>query len=123
MTLKGANAFLKDKIGTPYEENPDLKKLHTSMFADKPNTYARKYAFQLINNKKKKILIAAYSLKTKKLIDYSCGYTYADIEKVLTKKLKSLFYVSAETKQITKGKNRSSFTRLIFMKSLLCVIF
>ncbi|MCK9301861.1 MAG: MvaI/BcnI restriction endonuclease family protein [Bacteroidales bacterium] len=96
---KGANAYLKDKFGTPYEENPDLKKLHTSMFANKANTYAGKYTFQLINDKtEKKILIGVYSIKTKKLLDSSCGYSYADIEKVLSKKLKNLFYVSAETK-------------------------
>ena len=88
--IKGANAYLKDKFGTPYEENPNLKRLHTSMFANKTNTYAGKYAFKLINDKaKKKIFIAVYSLKTKKLLDSSCGYFYDDIEKVLTKKLKN----------------------------------
>lgn len=107
---KGANAFLKDKFGTPYEENSDLKRLHTSMFAGKANTYAGKYGFQLINDKKeKKILIAVYSLKTNKLLDCSCGYTYADIEKILTKKLKSLFYVNAETKTDNKGKESFYF--------------
>lgn len=109
---KGANGYLKDKFGTLYEENPDLKRLHTSMFADKANTYAGKYAFQLINDKdEKKILIGVYSLKTKKLIDYSCGYTYADIEKVLSRKLKNLFYVSAETKTDKKGIEYFNFNK------------
>lgn len=101
---KGANAFLRDKYGTPDEDNPDLKKLHTSIFANKSNTYANKYSFRLLNDKKNKCLyIAVYSLKNKRLLDHTCGYKYADIEKVLKKKLKSLFYVSAKTKTDKKG--------------------
>lgn len=105
---KGANALLRDKFGTPYEDYPELKRLHTSMFADKPNSYDGRIAFQLINDKKAKcIFIAVFSLKTKELLDCSCGYTYADLEKVLKKKLKNLFYVSAETK--TDGNGNELF--------------
>ncbi len=101
---KGANTYLKDKYGVSYDKNPKLKRLHTSLFADKANSYAKKYAFKLLNNKKEKcVYIAVYSLRTKKLLDYSCGYTYDDLERVLKKKLKSLFYVSADTKKDSKG--------------------
>ena len=63
---RGANAKLKDKYGSPYEDNPDLKKLHTSMFANKKNSYGNKYAFQLINNREERcIYIAVYSQKKK----------------------------------------------------------
>ena len=37
---KGANAYLKDKFGMPYDENSELKKLHTSMFANISNMYS-----------------------------------------------------------------------------------
>ena len=78
--------------------------MHTSLFADKANSYAKKYAFKLLNNKKeKRLYIAIYSLKTKKLLDQSCGYTYDDLEKVLKKKLKNLFYVCADSKKDSKG--------------------
>ena len=101
---KGANAYLKDNFGTPYEENPDLKKLHTSMFADKENNYGGKYAFQLINDREKEcIYIAVFSMRTKKVLDCSCGYTYADLKIALERKLRNLFYVTAETKEDKKG--------------------
>ena len=101
---KGANAYLRDKFGTPYDDNPELKKLHTSMFADKSNNYAGKYAFQLVNDRKAEcIYIVVYSLETMKLLDMSCGYTYAALDKVLKKKMKSLFYVSAKTKTDKNG--------------------
>ena len=31
---KRANAYLKDKFGTPYEDAPSINSLHTSMFAN-----------------------------------------------------------------------------------------
>lgn len=92
-----ANAYLNNKFGEPYEENPNLKKLHTSMFATKLNTYIGKYSFSLINDKKAKLLkIGVYDINTKALIDNSVGYTYECLEKILHKKLKNLLYVSAE---------------------------
>lgn len=37
---KRANAYLKDKFGTPYEDAPSINSLHTSMFA---NSYKHIY--------------------------------------------------------------------------------
>lgn len=44
----GANAYLKDKYGIPYENNQSLKKLHTSMFANRYNTSNGNFSFRLI---------------------------------------------------------------------------
>lgn len=100
---QGANTLLRDLFGTPYEENPSLKKIHTSMFANKPNNYLNRYFFQLSNDRNdKEIRISVYSAISKKLINNDCGYTYSDLKNVFDKKLKNLFYVSAETKT---GKN------------------
>ncbi len=94
---KGANALLKDKYGTPYKENPSLKKLHTSMFANKYNNYNNQYSFRLLNNKEKGLInIGVFNCTTKELIDDSVGYTYDSIDNVLKQKLHNLFYVSAE---------------------------
>lgn len=94
---RGGNAYLNRKFGTPYEDFPQLNKLHTSMFATKFNTYGGKYSFRLINDKEAKVLkIGVYDIKTHQLIDCSVGYTYKCLETVLRKKLKNLFYVSAQ---------------------------
>jgi hypothetical protein len=82
------------------------------MFANKANNYAGKFAFQLINDKNDKcIYIAVFSLRTKKIIDRSCGYTYDDLKKVLTRKLKNLFYVTAETKKDKTGTEYFFFNK------------
>ena len=92
---KRANAYLKDKFGTPYEDAPSINSLHTSMFANSYNTYMKKYSFKLLNNPvAKTILIGVFDLNTKELLDCSVGYTYQDIQKALTKKLKNLLYVT-----------------------------
>ena len=102
---KGANTFLRNRFGTKYEEFPDLKNLHTSMFANKNNSYKGKYAFRLYNDKEyQRIYIAVYSLRTKKVLDISCYYSYEDIAIAIESKLKKLFYVSAKTKKDLTGK-------------------
>ncbi len=94
-----ANAYLKDKYGTPYEDNPLLKRLHTSMFANKYNSYNNQYSFKLINDKnKEQIRIGVYDIKTHDLIDDTVGYTYESLKSVLKNKLQDLFYVEAKTK-------------------------
>ena len=94
----GANAYLKDMFGE-YYPNKTLKKLHTSMFATKFNTYNNSYSFRLINNpEEKRIYIGVYSLGGATLLDNTVYYTYDDINKALTCKLHNLFYVTAQRK-------------------------
>lgn len=107
---KGANAILKDKYGETYPDNPSLKRLHTSIFADRKNSYAGKYAFQLANDRDNKVVrIAVYDLNTGKLIDNTAGYTYEKLEKKLMSKLNSLFYVSAK-RRFMNGVEEFMFT-------------
>lgn len=94
-----ANAYLNTTYGTPYEDNPALKRLHTSMFASRFNNYGEHYSFRLIHDKAERVVrIGVYDQATKALIDKSVGYTYEALEKVLKKKLRNLFYVRAERK-------------------------
>ena len=98
---KGANAFLKDKFGTPYEDNPDLKKLHVSMFASKYSLSYNKYNYRLINDPyRRELRIGIFDPKTNIMLDNSVGYTYDSLDKILKKKLKNLFYVSAENRYV-----------------------
>ena len=92
-----ANSILNAKFGTPYPNNPTLNSLHTSMFADKGNTYMGKYSFQLcVDQNAKKIFIQVSDLQTGNILDKSAGYTFEEIEETLKNKLENLFYVSAK---------------------------
>lgn len=92
---RGANAGLKDKFGECYP-NSQMKKLHTSIFADRYNTFMGKYSFWLRHDKvQKRIYICVYTVDGKTLLDDTVYYTYDDIEAALTHKLNSLFYVKA----------------------------
>ena len=92
-----ANSILNAKFGTPYPNNPTLNSLHTSMFADRGNTYMGKYSFQLcVDQNTKKIFIQVSDLQTGNILDKSAGYTFEEIEETLKNKLENLFYVSAK---------------------------
>jgi hypothetical protein len=105
---KKANSILKEKFGTKYTEFPSLKKLHTSIFANKYNSCRGKYMFRLYNDRvDERIYIKVYS-KNYELLDDSCYYTYEDISKVINTKLKGLFYVTAKTR-LDKKTQRELF--------------
>lgn len=100
-----ANSYLKDRFGVPYDDNLALKKLHTSMFASRFNTFGSGLSFRLVNDRMRRIVkIGVYDVVSKELIDDSVGYTYDCLEKVLKKKLKDLFYVTAERKFIDEDE-------------------
>lgn len=100
-----ANYYLKDRFGVPYDDNPALKKLHTSMFASRFNTFGSGLSFRLVNDRMRGIVkIGVYDVVSKELVDDSVGYTYDCLEKVLKKKLKDLFYVTAERKFIDEDE-------------------
>lgn len=106
---KGSNAWLKDQFGECYP-NSQMKKLHTSIFADKFNTFMGKYSFRLIHDKVNKLIyIGVYSLGGKMLLDQNVYYTYDDIETALKKKLRSLFYVKAKRRHMPDGSEEFSF--------------
>ena len=94
-----ANAYLCNRYGIPYAENMELKRLHTSMFASRYNTFGNKLFFRLINDPTHALIrIGVYDIVTKALLDDGVGYTYDCLKTILKKKLKDLFYVSAERK-------------------------
>ncbi|MEG1523345.1 MAG: MvaI/BcnI family restriction endonuclease [Bacteroidales bacterium] len=92
-----ANSFLKDLYGEPYEDNPNLKKLHTSIFATSYNSYLNRLSFRLLNDRNnRRIHIGVHSVDDHQLLDNSVYYTYDDIDVILKRKLHDLFYVVAE---------------------------
>lgn len=93
---KGANAMLKDRFGENYP-NSEMKKLHTSIFADSFNTFMGKYSFKLLHRpEEERIYIGVFTLGGSELIDSTVYYTYADIKAALRDKLHNLFYVRAQ---------------------------
>lgn len=100
---RGINAILRDKFGTPYDDNPSLKRLHTSMFANSYNTYKGEYSFKLIHEPlEEKIYIGVFKNTNKELLDKTAYYTYKEFQKIFDTKLKRLFLVLAESIKIDK---------------------
>lgn len=109
---KGANAYLKDTYGTAYDEYPDIKKLHTSIFANRFNSYEERLAYRLMNDKEGRIIkIGIYSHPDHELIDSSVYYSYDILEKTLKSKLGGLFFVNADVKLDSNGKEEFHFNK------------
>jgi hypothetical protein len=95
----GANTYLRDTYGEFYEEYPTLKRLHTSIFSERFNTYKGTYGFKIENSgQDKTIRIIVKNIETDKIIDNRVYWTYDDIRDCIEKKLNNLFYVNADTK-------------------------
>ena len=108
-----ANSYLKDNFGEFYP-NSQLKRLHTSIFANSYNNCLRKFSFRLINDKpNKKVYISIIEKNSKTLLDQTVYYTYNDIEKALTKKLKNLFLVYADSRYNENNKEEFLFKSAI----------
>lgn len=75
-----------------------MRKLHTSVFAGKFNTYRNAYGFRIVNDTQgKKIVLEVSSLPEMEVIDSSVYWTYHDLEQCLLTKLKALFFVYADS--------------------------
>lgn len=105
---QNANYYIKDKYGVFDTTCNKIKKIHTSFFGDRENTYLRKYSFKLnIDRKKKKIFFIIKDLLNKKILNSNIHYTFNDIIDS-TKKLDKLFVVTADTK-VKRGKEYFHF--------------
>lgn len=97
---KGANTYLRDTYGEEYKEYVGLKKIHTSIFSDRFNTYRNQYAFKIKNESEKdRIILVIKSLSTQQVIDDKIYWSYEALEKALIQKLQALFYVTAKTRR------------------------
>ena len=97
----GANTLLRDTYGEEYDEYPGLKKIHTSIFSNKFNTYKGKFGFKVVNDRVNSVVrLEVKDLATGLIVDDSVYWSYEDLSKALHKKLEALFYVNAETRKI-----------------------
>lgn len=97
---KAANTYLREAFGTPDKRKPEMKVLHTSMFADRFNTHKSGYSFKLsICRNEELIRLVALNTETEEYYDMNIYWSFEVIEKILTDKLDKLVYVSATTQE------------------------
>ncbi len=104
---RGANTYLRDTYGEEYEEYPGLKKLHTSIFSNKFNSYKGTTGFKVVNDLEEEIVrLDVKNIETDEIMDNSVFWSYKDLGMALNKKLNALFYVNADTRRVD---NREEF--------------
>lgn len=102
---KAANTFLRQTYGTADKRQPEMKVLHTSMFADRYNTHKSGYSFKLnVDRTNEKIQLVVKNMQTQKLENLDIYWTFEVINKILTEKLNKLVYVTAQTEKRDDGE-------------------
>ena len=113
-----ANAVLKESFGTPDKTFPDIKVLHTSCFGDRFNNHKSGFGFKLFVNKRlNRVYFTAKDLSSNKVIDTNIYWTFDDLNECITKKLKALFVVFANSRKI-KSMEEFHFTKAIVYYNL-----
>lgn len=94
---RAANTMLRKKYGTPDSIHPEVKVLHTSIFANKWTTNKLKeYEFKLrLSDKKNQVELLTKSCITNKY-EVSAIWTYESLKKTMFKKMKKLAYIKAK---------------------------
>ncbi len=106
---KSANSDLRNKYGEIDEHYNLIKKIHTSIFGNRFNSYLNKFGFKLeVDYLENKIYILVIDLNSNNLIEKEIYYSFEDIENSICK-LKNLFIVYADT-IIKRKKEHFHFT-------------
>lgn len=93
---RSVNTLLRKKYGNPDSMHPDIKVLHTSIFAHKwtPNKL-KEYEFRLrLNNKEQQLELITRDFFSKEY-EVSAIWTYDILKKTMFKKMKNLAYINA----------------------------
>jgi len=95
----GANGILRDNYGALVNQsNPLIKKLHTSIFGNRYNTYREMYGFKLdVNRRQERLYLSVKNLETNSIISDDIGWSFNDLQKAALK-IKILFVVWADKK-------------------------
>lgn len=110
---RGANRILRDNYGALVDQsNPLIKKLHTSIFGNRYNTYRDIYGFKLdVNRSQEGLYLSVKDLETNNVILDSIGWSFNDLQKAALK-IKTLFVVWADQK-IYNGVEHFHYTKAI----------
>jgi hypothetical protein len=110
---KGANAVLKDNFGTPDENFPDIKVLHTSVYHDHFNTHKGGYAFKLeCDDQNEKMLLLIKNIEMDKIVSQEVYWSYPVLRDIVENKIKNLAFVTANTRSNKNGREEFHFTKM-----------
>lgn len=115
---KKVNSVLRKKYGQPDEKADNMKILHTTISANKFNTFANKFGFKLeVDEKQQKIFITIKNLQSDKIEDVEIYYDFEDAKNIIEKKCKYIAYISAETKKENR-REYFKFTKAVLLSGL-----
>lgn len=106
------NTRLREKFGKSEDDNPNLKVLHTSMFADRKNTYLNQYQFIIdIDRENERLYILVYDMNNN-IIEKTTYWTFEVLNKCLCQKLKTLAFIAGDSRISSSGVEEFNYKKL-----------
>ena len=98
---KRVNNELRLKYGSFDKEFPDIKVLHTSVFASIWNTHKAGYGYSLqVDKEEEKIKLLIKDLETKSLVEDDIYWDFQTLNRIFNEKLQNLAFVQAQQEKI-----------------------
>ncbi|MDH5716807.1 MAG: MvaI/BcnI family restriction endonuclease [Spirochaetia bacterium] len=110
------NTLLREKYGSFDVKFPDMKVLHTSVFAKDYNTHKSGFGYKLeVDKKNKKIFLLIKDLKNNKVLEKNIYWSFEVLDYIIENKLKYIAFITAHTKE-KNNKEFFHFTKATLLK-------
>lgn len=102
---RSANTILRTNFGSFDKMYPDIKILHTSIYANNFNNHVSGYGYKLqVDRQKEKIYILVKSVRENTIVSNQIYWTFGDLKRKIDMKLSLIAYISAETRKINNNE-------------------
>jgi len=108
---KSANNKLRVNYGSNDAEFPDVKVLHTSVFANRWNTHISGFSYSLkVDRVEKKIYLLVKNMSTNIVVESDIYWTFEVVQKIVDTKIQNLAFIQADVRTVN-GKEHFTFNR------------
>ena len=115
---QNANTHLRDTYGTQDEENPSLKKLHTTASGSRYNSVYDRFGLKLeCDNSVNKIFLRFKNLNNNTVLPDNIHYNYATLRHIVEQKCQNIAYINAETR-IVEGHEQFKYNSAVLLTGL-----
>ncbi len=115
---RNANTHLRDTYGVPDEENPRVKKLHTTASGARFNSVYDRFGLKLeCNNAENKLFLRFKHLNDEAVLPDRIYYDYATLRFIVEQKCQNIAYINAESR-VVNGHEEFKYNNAVLLTGL-----
>ena len=113
-----ANTHLRDTFGIPYDDNPKLKKLHSTASGSKFNTVYDRFGLKLdVDTTEQRIYLRFKKIADDSILPDKIYYNFDTLRRIIEQKCQNIAYISADTK-IQDGQEHFRYNSAVLLTGL-----